>query len=442
MNNIEISHHLQEFSDLLEFKGENVFKINAYRKAARIIDQMTESVDDLSHDGKLMDIPGIGAGIAKDIQDLLETGRIAKYDQEKEGIPDSALELMAIGSLGPKTASFLFKELHIKSVDELEVAVKEKKLQGIPGYGVKKEENIRRGIELYREGAARMLLGTAFPIVESLLQYLKAFPVVKEAVAAGSFRRMKETVGDIDILCISDEPVKTIEYFNQYPDVEEVIGFGDTKSSIRLINHLQVDLRVLEKDSFGAALQYFTGSKDHNVRIREIARQKGLKVNEYGVFRGDEKVAGKTEEDVYASLGLPWISPELREDNGEIQAAQNNTLPQLIEIKDIQGDLHCHTTWSDGRNSLEEMVDMARGRGYKYMAITDHSSSVKIANGLSPEKLVEQGRVIREMNKKFKDFTILAGSEVDIKPDGSLDFPDEVFTRTGYCHHFAPFWFS
>jgi DNA polymerase (family 10) len=426
MKNKEISQLMDKMGDLLEFKGENVFRVNAYRKAARTLDQLTEDIEKIEAEGRLRQIPGIGEGITKDIRDYLATGAIERYETEKKGIPDSALEMMNIPGFGPKSASHAFKELGIKSIDELEAAIKAGALRELSGFGAKKEENILRGIQLLREGSTRMLLGLAFDKVEAILEYMKPLKSIHRIEPAGSFRRRKETVGDIDILVTTDKPKEVIKHFTQYPGTLDILGAGDTKSSIRIEGNFQVDLRVVEEEAYGAALQYFTGSKEHNVKIREIARQKGLKVNEYGVFKGEEKIAGKDEAEVYKSLGLHWIPPELREDTGEIDLAREGKLPALVEFKHLKGDIHCHSNWSDGKHTIEELAECARKMGYEYLAITDHSGHLKIAGGLSESDLYDEMMEIKELNKKYSQFTLLTGNEVDILSDGKMDYSDEV----------------
>lgn len=423
---------MDRMGDLLEFKGENVFRVNAYRKASRILDQLTEDIEKMEAEGRLRQIQGIGEGIAKDIRDYLATGTIERYIAEKKDIPDSALEMMSIPGVGPKSASLVYKELGLKNIDELEKAIQEGKLRELSGFGPKKEENILRGIQLYREGSSRMLLGPAFRLVDEILEYMKPVKAIQRIEPAGSFRRRKESVGDIDILVTAKDPRAVIQHFVEYPGIIDVLGAGDTKSSIRIKGNLQVDLRVVEEDSYGAALQYFTGSKEHNVKLREIARQKGLKVNEYGVYEGDKKIAGKEESDVYESLGMNWIPPELREDIGEIKWAQEGRIPPLLEFKDLKGDLHCHSTWSDGKHPIEELAEYTQKMGYEYLAITDHSGSLKVASGLSSGDLHEQIKEIKSLNRKYQGFTLLTGNEVDILSDGRMDYPDEILKELDF----------
>ncbi len=432
MKNKDLADQFNQMADLLEFKGVNIFRVNAYRKAARTIDQLTEDIEHIVEQGRLSEVPGIGKGLTEEVLDFLKSGQLSRYDEEKQGIPDTVFDLMKLPSVGPKTAAIFYNDFQVTSVDELETLLNTGKVVGHPGFGEKKVEKIKAGIQTWRQGMSRKPLGHALELVETILKHLQPLGEEYQFFPAGSFRRGKETIGDLDILAAGPDGDKVIQLFNTLPDVSEVIGSGSTKSSIWLDDNFQVDLRVVDSSSLGAALQYFTGSKEHNVKIRELARQKGLKVNEYGVFRGDEKIAGATEEDVYAALGLPWIAPELREDWGEVDAALENKLPKLIELKDIQGDLHSHSNWSDGRYEMEDMAEAARARGYKYLAVTDHSRSLAVAQGLPSEKLSQQIEEIRKLNTRWNDFTLLAGTECDIKSDGTLDYPDELLAQLDF----------
>ncbi|MFB3896365.1 MAG: DNA polymerase/3'-5' exonuclease PolX [bacterium] len=426
MKNREIAEIFDKLGDILEFKTENRFKINAYRKAALILRDLTEDVAVLAAENRLRDIQGIGEGIEKKIIEYLDTGKMRKFEEEKQGVPSGIFELLSIAGVGPKTVAKLYREQGIETVKQLETAIQQGKLRDIAGMGEKKEENILHGIQLLREGSKRISLGIAVPLVAELIEKMQQTGTVSQIDPAGSMRRMKETIGDIDILATGKSPDKIIQAFTTLPMVKEILAAGETKASVRVENNLQVDLRVVARASYGAALQYFTGSKAHNIKIRDIAKRQGLKINEYGVFQGEKLIAGKTESEVYATLNLPLIPPELREDRGEIEAATENHLPNLVELKDIKGDLQMHSAWSDGANTLEDIAAQAQKFGYEYIAITDHSSSLKVAGGLSPQKVVEQIGIIRSLNKKLKGVTLLAGSEVDIKSDGSLDFPDEI----------------
>ncbi len=363
--------------------------------------------------------------------EYIETGKISDYEKLKEEVPATLLELLSIPGVGPKKAKLFYERLGIKSVKELEEAAKRGMLAGLPGVGAKTEEKILKGILLWRKSRERRPLGKILPIAREIVNELEKCPSVKKISPAGSLRRMKDTVKDLDILVVSSEPMEVMEKFVSLPFVMEVLGMGPTKSSILTKDAFQIDLRVVPEESFGAALQYFTGSKNHNIHLRQLALKKGLKVSEYGVFRveNDEKLAGYTEEEVYETLGLIWIPPELREDRGEIEAALERRLPELIELKDIKGDLHMHSKWSDGAHSIEELIKRAIEKGYEYIAITDHSKSLGIARGLDEKRILEQIEEIKALQKKYPQIKILCGIEVDILQDGSLDIADEVLAK-------------
>jgi DNA polymerase (family 10) len=428
MKNREIADIFEHMADILEFQGDNLFRVNSYKKAARILNDLAEDIEILSKEDRLREIPGIGEGMAEKIIQYLEKGVIDKYEEIKKGVPDGLIKMLAIPGMGPKTAALIYKELHIKNIEELEKAIEEEKLRELPGMGEKKEENILRGIRLLKESGGRILLGVALPVANEMVASLKNKGVLL-AGYAGSLRRMRETIGDIDILAGAEDGNNIIKSFVSQPGVRNVIVSGDTKASIIVENGVQVDLRVVSPDCFGSAMQYFTGSKAHNVHLREIAKAKGLKLNEYGLFKGEKKVSGESEEDIYQILGMDWIPPVLREDRGEIEAAISRKLPELVAEKDIRGDLHVHSKWSDGTTTIEEIAKAAKEKGYSYIAITDHSQSLKIAGGLTPEEMEEQIEEIRKINKKLKDFKILCGCEVDIKNDGSMDFPDSLLSE-------------
>jgi DNA polymerase (family 10) len=429
MKNREMARMFEKMADILEFKGENVFKINAYRKAARVIGDLSQDLEEFHRAGKLRDIPGVGEGIAKKIKEYLETGRMSKYEEVQRGVPDDLLEMMAIPGMGPKTLALVYKTKGISSMTELEQALKEGRLRDLPGMGPKKEENILRGVALLRQSGKRIPLGVALPIVDQIVREIKKRTGVQRIFPAGSLRRMKETVGDIDILVAGRCGRSIIEVFTKMPQVQQVLVAGDTKGSVIVQGGLQVDLRVVPQASYGAALQYFTGSKEHNIHLREIAKAKGMKISEYGIFRGKRKVGGRKEADIYAQLGLDWIPPEMREDRGEVALAAQGKLPKLVEERVIRGDLHVHSNWSDGSATLEQIALAARKRGYQYVAICDHSQSLKFAGGLSEGKIVKQMDEIRQINEKLSGIVLLAGTEVDIKTDGSLDFPDSILEK-------------
>ena len=426
MKNSEISAIFREITKILEIKGDNPFRIRAYERAAQNIDGLTEGIEDFIRDDRLTDIPGIGKDLADKIKEYVSTGRIKAYEDLKKKIPGGLLDLLNIPSIGPKTAKLLYEKLKIKDISGLEKAIQRNKLQGIFSIKEKTVENILKGIEILKRGRKRMTLAQAVQVADEFVGALKKLPAVKKISVAGSLRRQKETVRDIDILMISRKPKKIMDVFTGLPDVATVLAKGETKASVRTKDDVQVDCRVEEDKSFGAALLYFTGSKNFNIKLRQIAIKKGLKLNEYGLFRNGKFVCGRSEEEMFKSLGLPYIEPELREDSGEIELAKEFQLPHLIELKDIKGDLHAHSKWSDGRNSIEEMAIAARLRGYSYIAITDHSESLKIAGGLRATDLKKKKREIDKINGKLKDFRVLYGTEVDIDSEGRLDYKDQV----------------
>jgi DNA polymerase (family 10) len=432
MLNLDIARIFDEIADILELKNENTFKIRAYRKAARTIETLTQDLKVLAERGgvkELRKIPGIGEGIAKKIVEIAETGDCQKHRELMAEMPPGLLELLAIPHIGPKTIMKLHQELGITSVAELEAAAKAHKLAGLPGFGAKAEENVIKGIEQHRGYQGRVLLSKALPYAESIVQELRKLDAVEQILIAGSLRRMRETIGDIDILVVSKRPSEVMDAFTSLEGVEDVIAKGETKSSV-VLKGINADVRVVDAASFGAAAHYFTGSKDHNVRIRELGVKRGLKINEYGVFRGDERIGGATEEEVFASVGLAYIPPELREDRGEVEAAKENRIPHLIELSDLKGDLHVHTNWSDGKSSVAEMADAALALGYEYIAVADHSPAVGIAGGLTEDEIPRREEEIEETNKRFEAegarFRVLSAVEVDIKSDATLDFPDAI----------------
>lgn len=429
VKNHEIAALFERIANVLELKGENTFRINSYRKAARVLGDLTEDVGMLAKAGKLIDIPGIGLGMAEKIVEYLNTGKMSKYEEVMKGISEETVMLMQIPGLGPKTVAMLNRELGIVSLGDLEKAIHQGSLKGLFGIGDKKIENIVKGIELFKSSQQRISIGMAFPVVKRIIEELSGNRQIKNIQAAGSLRRMKETVGDIDILATGSDGAGIVKTFTTMKGVTQVLAAGDTKGSVRVDEGVQVDLRVVQEDEYGAALQYFTGSKEHNVHLREIAKKKGYKISEYGIFKGDKKVGGQLEEDVYKIIGIDWIPPELRENRGEIEAAQAGKLPRLVEISDIKGDLHNHSNWSDGTPTFEEMAEHAMKMGYRYLVVSDHSKSLHIANGLKDDELLEEIEEIDKLNKKFKDFTLLKATEVDIKADGSLDFPDKILEK-------------
>jgi len=427
MKNQEVSRVFNDIADLLEIKGENPFRIRAYRRAAMNIEGLSKDVAETSKD-ELMKIPGIGKDLAGKVEEYVTTGRLQFYEDLKKEVPESLSMLLSIPGLGPKTAKLLFDELNVIDIDALEQLALEHKLSGLPGIKTKTEENILKGIEMVKRGMERKPLGKVLPIANDIFKHLESTAPVKKLIIAGSIRRYKDTIKDIDILATSKDPKTVMNVFVHMPKVKDVIMQGPTKSSILINEGIQVDLRVVEGESFGAALAYFTGSKAHNIRLREMAVKKGLKINEYGIFRekDDRRVGGEKEEDIYKILGLPYIPPELREDSGEVEAALEGRLPRLVELGDIKGDLHVHSKWSDGSHDFGELIDAAKKRGYEYIAITDHSKGLGIARGLTSERLMEQKKEIDSINKKIKGFKLFVGIEVDIRREGQLDFPDDV----------------
>jgi DNA polymerase (family 10) len=430
MKNQEIARIFNDIADILEIKGENPFRIRAYRRAAMNIESLTKDVAETTKD-ELMKIPGIGQDLAGKIEEFVRTGKMKAYEDLKKEVPEGLSMLLSVPGLGPKTAKLLYEKMKIKNLEDLERVAREHKLSGLPGIKEKTEENILKGIEMLKRGMERQPLGKVLPVANDIAEQLRKKAPVDKISIAGSIRRWKDTIKDIDILATSRDPKAVMNAFVHLPHVKDVLMHGPTKSSIIIHEGLQVDLRVVEEDSFGAALAYFTGSKAHNIRLREMAVKAGLKINEYGIFResNDKKLGGKEEADIYRILGLPYIPPEMREDSGEIEAAIAGKLPNLVSLDDIKGDLHVHTKRSDGSHDFDELIEAARKRGYEYIAITDHSKGLGIARGLSEERLMEEKKEIEAINKKLKGFRLLAGVEVDIRSDGRMDFPDEILKQ-------------
>jgi DNA polymerase (family 10) len=429
MENKQIADFFAKIAELLELQGDNPFRIRSYQNAARILADMSESIAQMVRDGRdLEEIPGIGSGISKKIVEIVESGKLRFLEEQMAKVPAGLPDLLRVEGLGPKKVKLFHDRLGIDSLDKLEEAAKGGKLRELDGMGARSEEKILKGIENLRRGLGRFKLSVGVSYAEALVDYLRKVKGVKRLEPSGSLRRRCETIGDLDILAICAKNSPIMDKFTTYDDVEEVIAKGETKSSVRLRCGMQVDVRVLEAGSFGSGLQYFTGSKAHNIALRSRANDRGLKLSEYGVFeiQTDRKVAGKSEEEVYKALDLPLIPPELREDRGEIEAAEKGKLPKLIELSDIRGDLQMHTRESDGKDTIEEMVEAAKKLGYEYIAITEHSKAVRIANGLDEKRLAEHLKRIDKVNAKLSGFRVLRGIEVDILGDGSLDLSDDI----------------
>jgi DNA polymerase (family 10) len=423
VHNADIARAFDEIADLLELEAGNPFRVRAYRNAARVVGELGLDVAErVTAGGELPKIPGIGADLAGKMREIVATGRCALLEEMRARFPAGITELLRLPGLGPKRVAALHQRLHVGSLDELRRAARAGRLRGLPGFGEKTEEKIAAAVDAQLSKERRFKLALA-------AQYAEPFARHLGAVVAGSYRRMKETVGDLDFLVASRDAARAVEGFVGYPEVAEVLARGTTKATARLAGGIQADLRVVPPESFGAALHYFTGSKAHNIAIRKLGIERGLKINEYGVFRGTRRIAGETEESVYAAVGLPYIEPELREAQGEIEAAARGELPDLVTLADLKGDLHAHTRATDGRGSVAEMAAAARACGLQYLAITDHSRHLAMAHGLDPGRLARQGAEIDALNARRPGIAILKGIEVDILEDGSLDLPDGALSR-------------
>jgi DNA polymerase (family 10) len=448
MENVEIARTLEDVADLLEIQGANPFRVRAYRNAARTVEEHPVPMRKLVEQGSdLTELSGIGEDMSKYIHEMVDTGTLGVLDQLSKDVPYSLIEIGRLPGVGPKKTRKLWEELGVETVDQLEEAAQEGKVRALEGFGEKSEEKILTGIEAYRRHQGRFKISDADQHVVPLLEWLREDDSVERIEVAGSYRRRKETVGDIDLLAIAEEGGSLMKRFTSYDRVEEILASGDTKGSVRLASGLQVDLRILTAKSYGAALVYFTGSKEHNVRLRQRAIDRGLRISEYGVFRvekGDsdggkegkdrdpwegELVAGGTEEEVYAAIGLPWIPPELREDRGEIQAAEKGELPELITLGDLRGDLQMHSTWSDGRESIEAMLEGCAERGYEYLALTDHSQSLAMTGGMDEKKLRKQWKEMDQVVAKHDEIRLFRSMEIDILADGSLDLSDVMLEQ-------------
>lgn len=428
----KISRIFRDIANILEIKGESIFRARAYERAARNIEALREDIQDLINEGRIEEIPGVGGDLAEKIKEIVKEGGLKFYEDLKKTIPEGLIELLSIPSVGPKSARLFFDRLKIKNIIELEAAAKDGRLLSLEGIKKKTVDNILKGISLFKKGQERMDLHSAISLSENLLSGLRRIPAVGKVSVCGSLRRMKDTIRDIDILAVSDSPEEVMDGFVKLPEVKGIIAKGDTKSTIITRENHQVDLRVVEGKSYGAALIYFTGSKNFNIKIRQLAIKKGLKINEYGVFKlkgkkGQQLRAG-TEEEVFRTIGLSFIEPQLREDEGEIELAAKNNLPDLVCLKDIKGDLHCHSNYSDGNNSIAEMARAAGDLGYEYINITDHSQGLKVARGLSLKELERKRKEIERENSGRRKIRILFGAEVDIDSEGGLDYPDDVLS--------------
>ncbi len=428
--NQKVADQLYQIGEILAIKGDR-FRSRAYNMAAQRITALTEDVGAIAERGELEQIPSVGKSIAMSIEEIIENGETVILTDLKASLPKGVLELIEVEGIGPKIALRLNEELGVTNIDQLEQAAKDKKIRVLKGFGPKKEENILKAIAEYRNRSTRFLLGEVLPIIQGILSYMQDSLAVRFVEVAGSARRRKETVGDLDVLVSSLDPEAVTERFCSMPPIVRILGKGPTKSTVVLENMLQVDLRVIPPESYGAALQYFTGSKEHNVKLRTIGVKAGYKLNEYGLYRreDDSLVEAENEAKIYEALGMRWMPPELRENTGEIEAAIEDKLPNLVKLDDIRGDLHVHTDYSHAIDPLEDMVKKAMEMGHQYMAITDHSQSLVIAKGLSEDKLMKQLNEVRRMDDEYSEIKLLMGTECDIKSDGSLDYSDEVLEQ-------------
>lgn len=423
--NADVAAVLYEIGEILTIK-EDRFRSRAYLLAAQRITSLTEDLKKIRERDELDKIPGVGKSIAATIAEVLDTGESKVLEELRESLPPGVRQLMELEGVGPKNAMRLVNELKIASIDNLEKAAKGGRVRELKGFGEKKEQNILQSISDYRNRQTRFLLGAVLPVVDDMLAWMRGSPAVLRAEVAGSYRRRRETIGDLDLLVASNEPDAASKRFVEMPPVERVVSHGSTKSTVLLKGQLQVDCRVVPPPAYGAALQYFTGSKDHNIKLRTIGVKLGYKLNEYGLFRREDDglVASDTEEAIYKALGMDWVPPELRENRGEIEVAMEHKLPKLVKLEEVKGDLHCHSKWSEGTMTIKEVAEKARSLGLSYVAITDHSKSLGIAHGLDEERLAEQGKEIDALNRELDGFTVLKGIECDIKADGSMDLTD------------------
>ncbi|MGI5835196.1 MAG: DNA polymerase/3'-5' exonuclease PolX [Chloroflexota bacterium] len=434
MRNREVAAFLDEIADLLELKGESRYRVGAYRTAARRIENLPDNVEDIWRSGHLEEVPGVGESIAAKVGELLATGKSGYLESLRKEVSPGLRELLKVPGLGPARSQIIHRNLGITTIPQLEEAARQHRLRQLPGIREKTEEKILREVERLQQRSRRLLLGVALPAAEEVVRLMEANPLVRRIQPAGSLRRMQETIGDIDILVSSEKPAEVTKLFAKLPIVKEVLAVGPTKASVLTRDNLQIDLRAVKPEEYGAALQYFTGDKSHNIALRNIAISKGYKLSEYGLFdeRTGKRLASEEEADIYHCLGLEWMPPEIRQNRGELEAAAKHALPNLILQEDIRGDLQVHTDWSDGTATMEQMAEACMRMGYQYVAITDHSQSLGIAHGLSPERLERKIKQIGELNDRLAPFRILNGSEVDIRGDGRLDYPDELLSRLDF----------
>ncbi|HLY59275.1 MAG TPA: DNA polymerase/3'-5' exonuclease PolX [Terriglobia bacterium] len=434
MENRDIAAVFEEISNLMKIIQDDpkwTFKSAAYDRAKRSIESYPERLEDIARtpNRKLTDIPGVGEDLAGKIKELIETGQLQYHQEQLKKIPRTLLDLLQLQTIGPQKVRLFYKELGVKTVDDLEAAAKAGRLRSLPKMDVKSEENILKAIEVLKRAAGRFHLDTAYNMAVELDAFLRECKDVEEVTPAGSLRRGRETVGDLDLLVTGRDRNAIGDHFARYPGIDQVLAHGEDKVSVKLKNDMQVDVRILERSAYGAALMYFTGSKEHNVALRDRAKRQGWKLNEYGLFKDEKTIASRTEEEIYKKLGLEWIPPEIRENQGEIEAAEEGRIPKLVELTDIKGDLQMHTTASDGKTTAEEMAEAAKKLGYKYILITDHSKAVTIANGLDEKRAMENIKRIHAARKKVKGIEIWAGAEVDIMGDGKLDYPDSMLKQ-------------
>jgi DNA polymerase (family 10) len=425
--NAAIAERLERYADLIEIEGENPFRVRAYRNAADTVRSLTRSLAEMVEAGEdLSELHGVGDAIARKITELVRTGRLRALEKLEAREGEELADLLRIPGLGPKRVRLLHQRLGVRSPDELADAVREGRVRGLAGFGPKTERSILRALAQGPPGAGRLRWLEAEPVAEALVAFLEGLPGVKRVALAGSFRRRRETVGDLDVLVVCARGAELLERFAGYEEVGRVLSLGTKRATVLLHSGLQVDVRVVPEASYGAALHYFTGSKAHNIAVRTLGVKRGLKINEYGVFRGEKQLGGSSEREVYRAVGLPYVEPELREDRGEIEAARKGKLPHLVALEDVRGDLHVHTRASDGHGSLRQMAEAARDLGYEYLAISDHTQSLRVAHGLDPARLRRQLREVERLDAELGGIALLKSAEVDILEDGSLDLPDAL----------------